>query len=321
MNRLYPFILVCLLLGAVAATERPLRIYLPQDIRLDGETATLGHVGILLGDAALVEKAQSISLGTFAMEGQALLIDRHTILSRLASDGIRPGQVQLLGAETVRVGRHEMTVSAECIIACAQRYLERKLSDDKNTEIAVIRTPKAQILSTDGGAVELTVTEDTLQGGGVRKIQVTILQNGSPVGVEHVFFSLRYSVRRVIAAEELLPGTTLTGENVRVETVRSEQPEPDGWTVPYGMVVRQRIAKDAVISDTLLEPRQEPIVIRRRQNVMVRLDNGALFISALGEALDDGHIGELIRVRRGRRPEERIIVCRVIADGTVEPVF
>lgn len=310
-----------LVASAAVATQRPLRIYLPQEVRVDGDSAELGHVGILLGEAALIEKAQSISLGTFTVEGQAMQVDRNTILSRLASSGIRPGQVQLLGAETVRIGRHEVTLSADRIVAYAQRYLEKRLAETKPAELNVIRPPQPLVLSTDGGAAELAVTDDTQQGGGVRKIRVSVLQNGQPVGAEDVYFSVRYAVRRIVAAEELMPGTVLTSENVRVESVSSDQPEPNGWAVPYGMATRRRIAAEAVITDALLEAKQEPIVIRRRQNVLVRLDNGALLISATGEAMDDGRVGEIIRVRRGQRPNERTIVCRVQADGTVEPIL
>ena len=136
-----------------------------------------------------------------------------------------------------------------------------------------------------------------------------------------MFFTVRYQNRRVVAVEELLPGTLLTSENIRIETVPSDQPEPSDRVVPYGMVTRQRIAAGATVSEGQLEPKQEPILVRRRQTVQVRIDTGALYISGHGEAMDDGRAGEIIRVRRGDRPQERIIVCRIQADGSVEPVL
>jgi flagella basal body P-ring formation protein FlgA len=307
--------------AALAATEKPLRIYLPQEVRLDSASVDLGRVGILLGDPSLIEKAQSVQLGTFAVEGQTLWVDRNTILSRLASGGIRAHQVQLLGAEKVRIGRYEMTLSADRIVACAQRYLEGKLTDVKGAAVIVLRPPQPRILSSEAGAAELSVYHDEQQGGGVRKISVAILQDGKEIGREEVYFTVRYQSRRVIAARELLPGTTLTSEDIRIETVQTDQREPDGWVVPYGMVTRQRIAEGATVSEGVLEPKQEPILVRRRQNVVVRIDTGALLISAYGEAMDEGRVGEIIRVRRGDRPQERIIVCRIQTDGSVEPVL
>ena len=309
------------LLGVGTAAEKPLRIYLPAEVQLEGELVELGCVGILLGDASLVEKAKAIQVGAFAVGGQVLVVDRNTILSRLASNGIRAHQVQILGAQTVRIGRHEMMLTAERIIDCARRYLDAKLAEIKGVTLTVIRPPQPQVLTSDAGAAELTVTEDNQQGGGIRKIRVAILQNGKQIVGEDVFFSVRYPNRRVVAAVELPAGTALTSENVRVETVESDKPEPSDWVVPYGMITRQRIAEGTAVLDTLLEPKQEPMVIRRRQNVLVRIDTGILFISAPGEAMDDGRVGELVRVKRGDRSQERIIICRVQPDGSVEPVL
>jgi len=312
---------VGLLLAAWAAAEKPLRIYLPQESQVDDQTVVLGRVGILLGDAELKAKAETLSLGAFTAQGQTLAVDRHTILSRLASVGIKPQQVQMLGAETVRIGRSEVVVSPEQIVAVAQRYLEAKLASVKGATITVLRMPQPVALAAASGAAELTVQDDVVQSGGVRKVRVAVLQNSRPAAVQEVWFTVRYAVRRVVAAVELPAGTVLTSENVQIETVPSDQPEPDGWTAPYGMATRCRIPARGTVSKAALEAPPATILVRKRQAVLVRVDNGALFVSAAGEALDDGAVGQVVRVRRGQRPQERIITCRVMPDGSVEPVF
>ncbi len=305
----------------LCAAERPLQIYLPQEIRLEGQTVELGQIAILLGDDALIEKARSVSLGSFAMDGQTLRVDRNTILSRLAGDGIRPAQVHIRGAEIVHIGRQEMTVSAEQIVACARRCLERNLSGHQGTEAELIRSPKPQVLSIEHGAAELTATDAVPQGDGTWRIRVAVLQDGRAVAEEDVFFTVRYQIRQVIAAEDLPAGTVLTSENVRVETVLSDRPESTDWVVPYGMATTCRVAKGTVVAESVLEPQRGPVVVQRRQVVMVQIDNGILFVSAHGEAMEEGRVGQTIRVRRGQRPNDRIIICRVQADGTVEPVL
>lgn len=305
----------------LAAAEKPLRIYLPQESQVDAETILLERVGILLGDAELKAKAGALSIGTFTAPGQTLSVDRRTILSRLASVGIKPHQVQMLGAETVRIGRSEVIVSPEQLTACAQRYLEAQLASVKGAAVAVLRTPPPVVLPAASGAVELSVQDDAAQSGGVRKVRVAVLQDSRPAAVQEVFFTVRYAVRRVVAAVELPAGTVLTSENVQIETVHSDQPEPDGWVVPYGMATRQRIAAHGTVSEAALETPPATLLVRKRQAVLVRVDNGALFVSASGEAMDDGAVGQVVRVRRGQRPQERIITCRVMPDGSVEPVF
>ncbi len=83
------------------------------------------------------------------------------------------------------------------------------------------------------------------------------------------------------------------------------------------MVTRQRIAEGGTVSDAVLAP----VLIRRRQHVVVRIDTGSLFVSASGEAMDEGRVGEIIRVRRGQRPNERIVNCRVLPDASLEPAI
>lgn len=315
--------LVCILLmpAMSAAADKPLRIYLPQETQITGTTASLGSVGILLGDPALVAQAQAVSLGSFSTPGQILQVDRHTLLSRLATVGIKPHQVQFLGAEIMSIGRNEMTLSADQITSYAQRYLEGRFAEAKDMTITMIRPPQPVVLDTSGGAAELSVEDDSIQNSGVRKIRVGISQGGRPVGSQEVYFTVRYAVRRLIAVTELPAGTTLSRDNVRVETVQSDQPEPESWAVPYGMVTRHRIAANGTVSDTQLETPQAPIVVHKRQAVPVRIDNGLLLVSATGEALDDGAVGQIIRVRRGQRPQERIITCRIRPDGSAEPVY
>lgn len=305
----------------LAAAEKPLRIYLPQEKQLDDTTVLLGRIGILMGDPAMVDKAKALALGTFSAQGQTLSVDRKTILSRLASAGIRAQQVQILGAERVRIGRNEVIISPEQITACAQRYLEAQLASVKGVALTVLRAPQPVVLTAASGAVELSAQDDAAQSGGVRKVCVAVIQDRRPAAVQDVFFTVRYRVRRVVAAVELPAGTVLTSENIQIETVHSDQPEPDGWTVPYGMATRQRIAAGGTVSEALLDTPQAPVLVRKRQGVLVRMDNGQLFVSAAGEAMDDGAVGQVVRVRRGQRPQERIITCRVMPDGSVEPVF
>ena len=99
----------------------------------------------------------------------------------------------------------------------------------------------------------------------------------------------------------------------------SSLPEPVGWSVPYGQVVKLRIKKDSVVAGNKIGPAEMPVVIKRRQTVVMKIETGGLYVSAVGVALSDGKVGEYIRVKGPNN--SRIIVGKVKADGTVEPVF
>jgi hypothetical protein len=84
-------------LGYSADSRQVLEVYLPRDIKVDTVTPTLGQVTILSGSENMIAAAQSIAMGRVALADQRLVIDRPTILSRLASSGIKAWDVKFTG--------------------------------------------------------------------------------------------------------------------------------------------------------------------------------------------------------------------------------
>jgi flagella basal body P-ring formation protein FlgA len=87
------------------------------------------------------------------------------------------------------------------------------------------------------------------------------------------------------------------------------------------MLTRRAISAGTEIKPTLVEPKEPVILVKRRQMVLLRLETGGLLVSAPGEAMDDGSIGDLIEVRRGQGRDQRTVIGKVMPDGTVEPVI
>jgi flagella basal body P-ring formation protein FlgA len=69
----------------------------------------------------------------------------------------------------------------------------------------------------------------------------------------------------------------------------------------------------------MVAPVKPAVVIKRNQNVVIRIERPLLMVTAIGKAMNDGRTGEYIRVRNLN--SQRIILARVKEDGTVEPVF
>jgi len=88
-----------------------------------------------------------------------------------------------------------------------------------------------------------------------------------------------------------------------------------------GMTARRAIPAGTVIRTQWLQQPAPPILVQRRQKVVLKIDTGLMQITAGGEALDEGAEGQIIRVKRGQRPDERIVLGRVMGDGTVQPLW
>ncbi|MHC5060033.1 MAG: flagellar basal body P-ring formation chaperone FlgA [Planctomycetota bacterium] len=296
-----------------------LRIYLPREMVVKSDSIQLGQIGVMQGDEGAVARAMQIGLGRFALTGQQIVIDRRTILSRLASNGIKADGVVLSGAEVVKVRREEKVINGRRFAEVASAFLKTQGGYESVSDIALVRTPKDWVLADDGGEIRLVPRLGEYSRKNKARVWVGVVKDGVEQGGCEVFFDLKYKRRQVVAAVDLVPGVSIGPENVNIETTLSSIPEPAGWSVPYGQIVKVRIKKGSVVAGNKIAPAEVPVVIKRRQTVVMKIETGGLYISAVGVALSDGKVGEYIRVKGPNN--SKIIVGKVKADGTVEPVF
>jgi flagella basal body P-ring formation protein FlgA len=303
----------------VPQADQKLHVILNKDVVVDSAQICLGQISILTGPKELVEKARYVTIGTFYAKGQVLCADRNTILSRLASTGIGLRQVELSGSETAQVRKNEKYVDPQQIMETARAYIDKHLAGQNVCSLQAIGTLSPVVLNDPNTSAQVSAQMSRYQIGGAKKVTVAIAQDGIPIAQREVTFAVRFWVHRAVAERELLPGTLIRTGDVRIEQVESSVPEPANWKEPFGLVIRRRVAEGSLIHPDWVGPAEAPTLIRRNQQVMVQLSTGAMYLSAPGQALDEGRAGELIRVRRGQRPDERIIYCTIQADGTVRP--
>ena len=316
---------VCVVFNAAVfadkTEEKGLRIYLPRETVVSGETIELGEIGIVRGGESIVSVARRIGLGRFALGGQQIVVDRGTILSRLASEGIKASEVSISGADNVTVRRNERIISSKQLVEVGRAFLKLQGMYNSACSIEPLVKPKDWVLGESGGEVSFVVKKINYGNESRPKVWIGVLEDGVEKGGCEVVFKLRYNCRRAVAQVDIPAGVVISSEHVKIETVESGAPEASGWSEPYGLVAKRPIRAGDVVSAKVAGPPLPPILIKRRQQVFLKIDKGGLYISALGEALEDGKVGDYIRVRRGLSRDSRIVVGCVKADGTIEPVF
>ncbi|MCE5186738.1 MAG: flagellar basal body P-ring formation chaperone FlgA [Planctomycetaceae bacterium] len=309
------------LIAAASGTGQGLRIYLPSERSVESQTLRLDQVAMVLGDQPLAERAGAVSVGQFAAAGQQLTIDRKTVLSCLASTGIKASQVQFNGAEAVRVRRAEQTVTADRFLQMAQDFLQTQSAGEKAAFKPV--RPARDLVLPAAAAAELTPRFSDRQTQGVRRVTVSVSQNGSQVGSQELVFAAEYERRRVVAATALEAGTAVTSENTKIEPYLSNQPSDEEMFIPYGMITRKKIDAGMVVERSAVQPKEAPVAVKRQQQVILKIENECLLVSAYGEAMEEGKVGDLIRVKRGSRAtqDERFVIGRIMEDGTIKPTL
>ncbi|MHC5083161.1 MAG: flagellar basal body P-ring formation chaperone FlgA [Planctomycetota bacterium] len=303
------------------AADDGLRIFLPSQKVISDDVIELGDIAIVLGDTEIARKINQIPLGTFAVVGQEIKVDRQTILSRLASEGIKPGSVKFNGSEITEVRRQENSIGASQFLETARNFVNAQLKGKKIESMKLVRAAVPYAMKESMEGVQLVPKMSPRQSGGVMRVTVSAMHQGVELTRQELIFGVQYQVRQLVALQDLPVGTMITPDNVAINTVVSNRPEADVLSLPYGMMTRQRIAKDKVVRASMVQPKEAPLLVKRRQKVVLKFETGAFSVSTQGEAKEDGKVGDMIRVERGIGRDRRTVIGTVMPDGTVKPVL
>ena len=296
-----------------------LKIYLPREVTVKDSSLSLGQVSIIRGDASLGVKAGKIELGRISVPGQKIVLDRSTLLSRLACNGIPISRVKLTGAEKITVKQLYKTVSGDQFVSLASSFLKGNSSGGSACRWDPIHIPKD--FAVPGPAKDITfsprLARSTVKNQA--KVEIALLSGGKNICAREVAFTLRYGCRRAVAKADIAAGQIISQENVKIEEELSNYPEPAGWKSPFGLVARCRLPANAAIRPQMVGPVKAPIIVKRNQNVVIRIESPGFLITAAGTAMQDGKAGEHVKVRNA--DSQRVIIAKINSDGSVEPVL
>ena len=296
-----------------------LQIYLPGEITIESNAPNLGQVAIIRGDELLTAKAEKITLGRISSPGQKITIDRPTLLSRLACSGIPASQVTLAGAEKITVSQQHQIIKGSEFIENALVFLKNNPADASICQYNPIQIPQDLILSDVNENIRLSPCLAASNIKNQVKVIVSVFSGDTEIGSREITFLLQYNCRKVVAQVDIPLGAIISPENVKIEKTVSNYPEPANWIVPYGFVARRQLPANTILSTDMVGPVKPPILLRRNQTILIKVDRLGLFVTAIGRTMQDGQIGEYIKVQN--LDSQRIITAKVNEDGSVEPVF
>ncbi|MHC5179062.1 MAG: flagellar basal body P-ring formation chaperone FlgA [Planctomycetota bacterium] len=309
--------------GSEAGNPQKIRIYLPKDKTLESEVVELGKIALVLGDDDILPLVNELQLGKFSVHGQEIRIDRKTILSRLASMGIKSSWVTFNGAERISVCRDESTITTDRFVDAARDYLGQQLSAEQIETLKLTRPIKAYPLDDRGESVTLKAISSTRRSDRIKYVTVQVIRDGVELGRRELSFSVQYPSVRLIAKQALSAGELISPENTKAEKYMSDVPAQPSVASIYGMAAKRDIAGGTTITEKMAKYKEPPVLIKKRQKVILKLDTGGLLVSAPGEAAEDGRVGDIIPVQRGSRQTRdlKIVLGKVMPDGTVRPVL
>ena len=299
--------------------DSPLRVYLPREIEIKNDTITLGEIAIIRGQETLVTKAEQIMLGRISVPGQKIVIDKAMILSRLVSNGIKNSKITLTGAEKVTVKQQNLIIKSNEFIELASTFIKENPPANSIYQAEAVLKPKDLVIPGEVKDMKLYPRLVRTRSRNQVNVQIAVFVDGKQIGMRQVVFRLKYNCRRIVALTELRAGMPITAENTRIEEFVSNYPAPADWTPPYGLVAKHRIPANSVVHSNMIGIAQPEIIIKRNQRVVMRFERPGISITAIGQAMKDAGIGDVIKVRN--IDSRRIVFAKVNEDGTVEPVY
>jgi len=318
--------------GSVQDSQKDslLQIYLPREVTIEEDYLKLGQVSIIRGEESLVAKASEITLGRLSVPGQKIVVDRPTILSRLACNGIPARKVTLTGAEKITVKKQHQVIKGSEFVELASAFLKKNLParsvsakaglpDGSVCQLNPLWIPKDLFIGKLSKDVRLYPRLVKSSARNQAKVQIAVFADGKEVAVREVTFRLKYNHRTVVTLVEIPAGAVISPENVKIEKIVSNYPEPANWSPPYGLIARRRLPANTVIRPDMVGPVKSAVVVGRNETVVIRIERPTFLVTAMGKAMQKGQAGEYIKVRN--LDSQRIILAKVNEDGTVEPIF
>jgi flagella basal body P-ring formation protein FlgA len=301
------------------ASDDRIEVYLPRERTVESAKLTLGQIALVSCDNdKTANAAERIALGRAPWKGEDIVLDRKTILSRLASSGFDADNVSFSGAQKVTVKRNETTVDSERIVTKGRKYLAANKPAGEGSYWSLVRMPKDLIVQSPKG-VTLTASLADKTPTGYVKVVVTAHRDEKELGSTQVLFRRGYLVQKVIATKDIAPGDKVSTDNATIVTIESLRQADGTFAPPWGMVATNRIPEGREVRSNLLRSPTQKIVVKRGQGVEMRIEGEGFAVRAAGQALQDGRPGEFIKVRN--IDTKRIVVAKVNAGGYVVPAL
>lgn len=309
--------------AGVACEADEVRIYLPRSVWVEDEKVTLGDMSVISCDSVGEEKVvASVPMGRAPYAGEHIEFNRAAILSRLAAEGVDRDGVRLTGAASVSIRRREQVVKTSRFVDAADAYLAELKPGPAGCNWQLLRRPKDATLPDDG---DFTLKAQLAKHSprGYVKVQVSAVAGEKTLTTEELLYKIVYPHRRLVTTRDLPIGEAVTDANTRVETVMQDRPD-DGKPLPYGQVTRVVLTKGSLVDAAAVRPEKkaaavDAVAVRRNESVVMKIEGNGFRMTCLGVALQDGKVGEPIKVRNA--DSKRIVTARVAEDGSVCPLF
>jgi flagellar basal body P-ring formation protein FlgA len=280
--RLFRFLIALVTLGFALSAIRaadPVTIELRERASVGSSVVTVGEVSLISGgDENTRAKIAKIDLVELKARESSMTFGRRSVEYRLKLAGFDANSFRIIGAEKSTVLLTKRTITVEEVVSVAKAEMLRHLTSAPESLSIELAQPVVVKLPEVPADERPTITA---------KPRGQVAANG-----------------RVQMDVSVSSGNTAMLSFAIYFQVNSPMPPP-GAVTPAGFA-----------TGNSPQNAQQPVIIRPRQRVTMEVRTGELVVKAVGEAMQEGRLGQSIQVQNV--DSKKTIVAKVTGPSTVE---
>ena len=307
--------------AACRAAQPLATLHMRPEVTVRAAGLTVGHVArVASSDASLVRTIGAIALGNAPTPGHARLIGADTIKIRLLYAGIDPSLVQFDGT-VAKVRTEARRIASKDLVAMVIDHARKRLPyPPEDVDITVARAPRDEVVPV--GDKEIVFRVGQLGRGrpwGKTQFIVRAMAGNTVLFRTAVYLDIRVFGKVAVALADIARGETFTAENIglkRVDLISA----PGGLSTVEPFLGRKagRPIRPFSQLDLRMVAQLDP-AMKRGDIVTMVLQKGALRILAQAQVVEDGRLGQTVRVRN--LSSSRQAYGTVVDARTVRVVF
>ncbi|HYV38338.1 MAG TPA: flagellar basal body P-ring formation chaperone FlgA [Gemmataceae bacterium] len=318
------FALCCPCAVLAQADAKAVIVTLRASAVVDEPVVMLGAVASIDGGEPWIrQKIGSLDVAEVSAAGKSVVISCEQVALRIQLAGFDTQSFKVIGPAQTMVKMVAVGLTQEDVVKVAQQAVMQRLkAAPQDVEFRLVEPVRLPALSIapDESLRFVVETQSQAITVGKTRIDVGIVVNGQRRAAVTVVLEVSACRDAVIATRRIEAGELLQADCLRKER-RAVRPG-DAW-VPYSdQLLGKRVAHAISAGQTItsaslaLPVDDDEVVIHNRDTIKLVAVLGSMRVLATGEALQDGKLGQLIRVRNIE--SGKTVAGRVLDSGNVE---
>lgn len=207
----------------------------------------------------------------------------------------------------------QSSFSSSRLEQAANNYLQKQFSE-KSAPLFLTKFPD---ISFSSSTVKAKFTYNENLNSSIQKLDILFFDNNELIRKIEIPFKIKIQMEVVVTNREIPPNSVLKEDDLitvsrDVDDINQILGEINQ---AVGKLTNRRLSKGELIKKNDL---QLPKTIKRGQTVNIEVISGNVKIYSTGVSLQDGTVGETIRVRRDNDNNKSTLDCNVVGENLVQ---